>query len=580
MRIVSITEKLILIFLSIGLFTIIIVGTLSYYYSKNALLDRTFEQLLSVRVTKKARVENFINDRISDVKQALQSGQIKNVLNHLKAANPDKAKINSELNSEYLRNGNYFSRLIVINSNANTFYKNFNQTTVNDSIYQSINEYKEAKAKFTANKNIIISDYNIDKLTGEYILTISAIVKENSLKTSGIIKLEIKSDIIDRIMFEKDASGGLGNTGESYLVGDDSIMRSSSRFVKNSINKIKVKSNAFKRAQKGEVGIAIIKDYRGIDVLSSFSPLNLNSLKWYIFAEIDYKEAMIPIYKLRYKIILISLIISVILFISAIMISKLVTKPIIKLNKAADAIGKGDFEIKLNITSKDEIGGLASSFNIMVDKLKNFTAERLQSMIDGQELERKRLSRELHDGLGQSLIALKMKLESVSDADINELLKINTETKEGIDNIINEIRRISNNLLPAVLDKLGIINALKSLCNDIRDNSGLNICFENDLNTIKFSDLQKMYIYRIVQEALNNIVKHSSATEAKVILKHTDKGLLLNISDNGKGFDIEKIIKHSSGGLVNMRERTTLLKGSFKIDSDTKGTNINISLPL
>ncbi len=96
-------------------------------------------------------------------------------------------------------------------------------------------------------------------------------------------------------------------------------------------------------------------------------------------------------------------------------------------------------------------------------------------MIDGQELERQRLSRELHDGLGQSLIALKLKLESIQGKDVCAINKTLKEVKGSFDGTINEIRRISNDLMPAVLNEFGLITALKNICEEISENPNIDL---------------------------------------------------------------------------------------------------------
>jgi methyl-accepting chemotaxis protein len=183
-------------------------------------------------------------------------------------------------------------------------------------------------------------------------------------------------------------------------------MRRNSKFIPYSVLRTKVNTISVKNAFGNRTGSAIIDDYRTVPCLSSYSRLNIPGLNWVILAEIDYKEAMIPIISIRNDLLLISLIISLFIFSLAQIISRTITQPVIKLKNAAVKIGEGHFDIRLNSTSKDEIGVLSRSFDEMTSQLKSERNKRMTALYDGQELERQRISRELRDGLGQKLVAL------------------------------------------------------------------------------------------------------------------------------------------------------------------------------
>ena len=147
----------------------------------------------------------------------------------------------------------------------------------------------------------------------------------------------------------------------------------------------------------------VIHDYRDIPVLSSYGKLDIAGLNWVILAEIDFAEAMIPVYTLRHNIIFFTLLLLTLIFFAVYFISKRITLPIKKLKEATNAIAQGNFELEIKPESKDEIGVLTVSFNYMSKMLKQQTQElkekdmkRLTAVIDGQEQERQRLSRELH----------------------------------------------------------------------------------------------------------------------------------------------------------------------------------------
>ena len=223
------------------------------------------------------------------------------------------------------------------------------------------------------------------------------------------------------------------------------------------------------------------------------------------------------------------------------------------------------------------------SKRVMIEsQLREERLMRLSWVIDGQELERQRLARELHDGLGQSLIALKLKLESVEVDDLKTQKKLE-DLRKLVNKTVDDIRRISNDLMPAGLNEFGIINGLKNLCKDIAEHTSIKIEFEAEptLDQTKFNDKCSMYLYRITQEAINNSVKHAEATSISVNILKIENFVVLSIADNGKGFIFEATHKYVGNGMYNMRERVNMLNGTFEVNSEpNNGTEVIVKIPL
>ena len=407
-------------------------------------------------------------------------------------------------------------------------------------------------------------------------------------KDGCTLVLEISLDAIDTIMLNNNPLSGLGFSGETYLVGSDYRMRSTSRFQPGSILKTLVKTLPATEAIAGKKGNTIVNDYRNIPVLSSYGDITVPGLNWAILAEIDVQEAMIPIYETLTRIMLLSILILVFFFACVFVISRHITRPLIRLKDATINLGEGRFDIELPVTTGDEIGLLTESFNIMTRQIKEKTNElqeerfgRMRSVIDGEEMERQRLSRELHDGIGQSLIAIKLRLENLLYQDGKEIRNSIQELKKYFDQIIDEVRRISNNLMPSVLEVFSIPIAFRNLFSETEEHGGPRIHFEAKGN---FDDLDKKiktYIYRLTQEALNNIVKHAEAREVWVNLTRSMDHLILVIRDDGKGFSPEIAGKEGGNGIHNMRERASLLQGQIEIRSaPSKGTTITLNVPI
>lgn len=205
---------------------------------------------------------------------------------------------------------------------------------------------------------------------------------------------------------------------------------------------------------------------------------------------------------------------------------------------------------------------------------------QVKSVIDGQEKERQRLSRELHDGLGQNLVAIKLKLESIPHDKAGEIDATLTQVKQMFNHTIDEVRRISNNLMPAALKEFSLAVVLRNLCNEVESNSGVSIGLTVGVLPEPLDQLLKTYVYRIVQEALTNVIKHSGANRANVTVYSDFSNLHLQIEDNGTGFNPNRPTD-TGNGLYNMKERAILLNGKINIISSAgKGTKIVAEFPL
>lgn len=203
-------------------------------------------------------------------------------------------------------------------------------------------------------------------------------------------------------------------------------------------------------------------------------------------------------------------------------------------------------------------------------------------VISAQETERKRLARELHDGVGQILSGVKFRLEALPD----EIpLRGNAEAKIRkvggfLDHAIAEIRRVSQNLMPSELEDLGLEPALHTLCREFKGRAGVEVSVRTVPAPV--SPETALSIFRIAQEALNNIGKHSRATKATVLLARDGDHVVLSVSDNGTGFTAASRPLAGRGiGLGNMRERAGAVGGSFQLDSKPgKGTTLIVRAPI
>ena len=210
--------------------------------------------------------------------------------------------------------------------------------------------------------------------------------------------------------------------------------------------------------------------------------------------------------------------------------------------------------------------------NRMQLKNKKILQEKFsQELLVSQEEERKRISKDLHDGLGQQLLLIKNKVVKNND----------NEAKNLVETAIEEVRGISRDLHPFQLQELGITKAIEMTLSQIDENTTLFISSEIDNIDNIFDKRQEINIFRIVQESLSNIIKHANAEASKVTLKRNLHSIILEIKDNGIGFDFsEKYQNIKSMGLKTLLERTKFLNGQMKVTSKkNQGTTIEFIFP-
>lgn len=205
----------------------------------------------------------------------------------------------------------------------------------------------------------------------------------------------------------------------------------------------------------------------------------------------------------------------------------------------------------------------------------------MDSMINGQEKERKRVAQDLHDGLGVLLATVQNQFSMLENAvpvnNKNHLLK---KTDEMLTEACQEVRKIAHNMMPGALYKLGLISALQDLCHKTSTAHGFEIEFEHFGFQGRLNDITEVTIYRLVQESLINIVKHARATQVFVQLMQMDENITITIEDDGRGFDVERAMENKGMGLRNFQSRVEYLEGQVKINSEEgKGTSIHIEIP-
>jgi signal transduction histidine kinase len=281
--------------------------------------------------------------------------------------------------------------------------------------------------------------------------------------------------------------------------------------------------------------------------------------------------------------------------VAGVVTTRSITGPLRHMVSVMDAVARGDRHRKVELTSSDEFRSLGESFNHMTARLAEAERQRLDglrifatSVQRAQEEERARISRELHDELCQRLSGMKFRVEAL-EGDVSlaggQISGDLHEVTQELDRSIAEVRRISSNLRPSVLDDFGIVAALRLLSKDFEKRQGISVVLNVDPGVPAQIDGHiEVAMYRIAQEALANIARHARASTVSVRLEAAGTNLRLVIQDDGNGFSQEDVARaRGSGrgsGLISMRERSELLGGSLDVRTTAGGgTGISVSIP-
>jgi two-component system NarL family sensor kinase len=209
-------------------------------------------------------------------------------------------------------------------------------------------------------------------------------------------------------------------------------------------------------------------------------------------------------------------------------------------------------------------------------------------IIEAQESERRRVSRELHDSVNQILASVKFRIESLEEQLPEKYKNIQREARKTrllLNKVMSEIRRISRNLRPSELDDLGLGSAVRSLADEFSERTKIATVVKDGWPKKALSPEVKLTLYRIIQESLTNVEKHAKAKRVRIGCAETEREIICTIEDNGLGIRTDDHgktkIKGGGLGLLDMRERLSFIGGTLKISSTPRrGTVVTIHIPL
>ena len=283
-----------------------------------------------------------------------------------------------------------------------------------------------------------------------------------------------------------------------------------------------------------------------------------------------------------------------------------VTRPTEQLTIAAQRMARGDLESPIRVTAQDEVGRLAENLDAMRDQLRDAyrqiseanerlegqVAERtarlsdvLGKVISAQEEERRRLARELHDETAQTIGALAIALDRVRHGlggAAPETVSQLQEAQAIVKQLLEETRRLILDLRPMALEDLGLVPAIRWYAESHLQERGVVTTIALDRPAVRLAPHLEVALFRIAQEAINNIARHAEAGRATIDLDFSADAVRIAVTDDGRGFDVDRALSSSgSVGLLGLQERTRLLNGRMDICSRAgEGTRITVELPI
>lgn len=260
--------------------------------------------------------------------------------------------------------------------------------------------------------------------------------------------------------------------------------------------------------------------------------------------------------------------------------------PVHDLEQLASKVWGGDFAARFvdSSVADDEVVRVGTMFNTLLDGLKADRARMRQlaeEVVAVGDRERAALARELHDSTAQRMAALLLQIAAlareVKEPELSERL---ADLRDAAAEMTEEVRLLASSVHPRVLDDLGIVAAVKKLARDTARVSGLEVHVKSP-DTVDVPAAIGSVLYRVAQESIRNAIAHAGARRVDISVERTPELVSLAVTDDGRGFNVDEAIRRRPGmGLFTMRERVSLVDGTFEIRSDDRGTTVAAVIPL
>jgi two-component system sensor histidine kinase UhpB len=232
---------------------------------------------------------------------------------------------------------------------------------------------------------------------------------------------------------------------------------------------------------------------------------------------------------------------------------------------------------RLPVRNDDEVGRAVHAFNRMLDRLESERQGSVRRVLAAQESERVGIARDLHDEVGQLLTGVLLQLDAVAGRAADQRADID-EAQEAVRRALDEVRRISAELRPEMLEQLGLVSALTELTTTFSRVSGIGVERHFDPSLPELAPETELALYRIAQESLTNVARHANARHVVVALERGAGSVVLRVADDGRGF--QGSTPEQNGGLRSMRERAVLVDGALAVKEGPRGgVEVRLEVP-
>jgi signal transduction histidine kinase len=444
----------------------------------------------------------------------------------------------------------------------------------------------------------IVAENPVDDLSGKPVVNVGFPIFDRIGKHAGAVFATLDLSWFSR--FGSDVASLLPKGATWTEIGADGKIRVRFPAGRDWIGKPFPEKNLLKTVRTEREGVADVEDNSGNDTYAAFAPkhsqvLNEDTVTVLSIPKDDlFASADRTLFRSLGWLVLAAGLPLLLVWIGS---DLLIIRPVKSLVRSSARLASGDMSVRTGLSpGRDELGRLTLAFDAMAQSLEQRELERKRAthklqilshrLVEVQESERRHIARELHDEIGQSLTVAEMNLQAALQSSKQTSLNHRLEASiEAVERVLDQVHDLSLNLRPSMLDDLGLEPALRWYTNRQAGLTGLKAKFEADQIEGRLEPVIETECFRVAQEALTNVTKHSKAKSVTVSLKQQGDDLHLRVRDDGVGFDVnslrERAVGGASLGLLSMQERATLAGGNLEYNSAPgRGTEVHAWFPL